>query len=58
MLWEDTEGHFRCELEQQCEALSLRDDPQAYRDAHPSRRQPPHWTRGAEGEAEEVGGEA
>jgi hypothetical protein len=58
ILWVDTEGDFRCELGDACEALSLRDDAQAYRDAHPNRRQPPHWVRGAEGEEEETGGEA
>ena len=57
VLWEDTEGDFRCDLGQRCAALDVRDDPQAYRDAHANRRQPPHWTRGAEGEAEEYGGE-
>jgi hypothetical protein len=57
VLWEDTEEDFRCELGERCEALSLADDPQAYRDAHPNRRQPPHWIRGAAGEAEEHGGE-
>ncbi len=57
LLWEDTETDFRCELGQDCKALDLSGDPQAYRDAHPNRRQPPHWTRGAEGESEELGGE-
>jgi hypothetical protein len=58
VLWEDTESEFRCELEQGCTVLGLRADAQAYRDAHPNRRQPPHWTRAANGEAEEYGGEA
>ncbi len=57
VLWEETEETFRCELGEGCPARSLRDDPQSYRDAHPNRRQPPHWLRGAEGEAEEHGGE-
>lgn len=58
MLWEDSEEDFRCALGDRCEALSLRADPQAYRDAHVNRSQPPYWRRGAEGEAEEYGGEA
>ena len=57
VLWEDAEADFRCELGERCQALSLRDDAQAYRDAHPNRRQPPHWVRGDNGEAEELGGE-